>query len=214
MFQNLHVSIFIFKFAMRISKFKHMENDEKNPVLDRLILFIKSTGLTSTQFADKTGIPRPSLSQMLHGRNKSVNNQVLAKLNATFPELNILWLLFGRGDMLQNQNIETSEPQNMLFNDEISTQAADTEESAQYGFSDNPNLFSFPNRTNGSAKPIPEPAQPTTPNIQAQNDNSDRDIRIAQQTLAEIPNDDSRQISSIIVLYTDGSFETFKPQNS
>ena len=74
-----------------------MEESEKSPVLDRLVQFMNSTGLSSSQFADTTGIPRPSLSQMLHGRNKSVNNQVLAKLNAAFPNLNILWLLFGQG---------------------------------------------------------------------------------------------------------------------
>ena len=54
-----------------------MEESEKSPVLDRLVQFMNSTGLSSSQFADTTGIPRPSLSQMLHGRNKSVNNQVL-----------------------------------------------------------------------------------------------------------------------------------------
>ena len=89
-----------------------MEDSEKSPVLDRLVQFMNSTGLSSSQFADTTGIPRPSLSQMLHGRNKSVNNQVLAKLNAAFPNLNILWLLFGTGNMLENGNIETSEAQN------------------------------------------------------------------------------------------------------
>ena len=73
-----------------------MEENDKSPVIDRLVQFINYTGLSSSQFADKTGIPRPSLSQMLHGRNKSVNNQVLTKLHTSFPALNILWLLFGK----------------------------------------------------------------------------------------------------------------------
>lgn len=190
-----------------------MENDDRNPVLDRLIQFINSTGLSSTQFADKTGIPRPSLSQMLHGRNKSVNNQVLAKLNSTFPELNIMWLLFGNGDMLQSQNIETSELQNTQFEYEKPDQLIDNEESAQYEFSENPDLFSFPNKSTGQTRAKIEPLKHSRSNNQEVNDSADQ-IKTTQQTLAELPNDGSRQISSIIVLYTDGSFETFKPQNS
>lgn len=191
-----------------------MENDDKNPVLDRLILFINSTGLSSTQFADKTGIPRPSLSQMLHGRNKSVNNQVLAKLNAAFPELNILWLLFGRGDMLQTTNIETSELQNMQFVEGMPAQATDNEATSNYDTAENANLFSFSNRTNDQTKPNTDPSRTVFPNNKTPNDNYSDKNRTTQQTLAEIPNDDTRQISSIIVLYTDGSFETFRPQNS
>lgn len=210
----MHVSIFIFKFATHISKLKFVENDDKNPVLDRLILFINSTGLSSTQFADKTGIPRPSLSQMLHGRNKSVNNQVLAKLNAAFPELNILWLLFGRGDMLQTTNIETSELQNMQFVEGMPAQATDNEATSNYDTAENANLFSFSNRTNDQTKPNTDPSRTVFPNNKTPNDNYSDKNRTTQQTLAEIPNDDTRQISSIIVLYTDGSFETFRPQNS
>lgn len=191
-----------------------MENDDKNPVLDRLILFINSTGLSSTQFADKTGIPRPSLSQMLHGRNKSVNNQVLAKLNAAFPELNILWLLFGRGDMLQTTNIETSELQNMQFIEGMPAQATDNEATSNYDTAENANLFSFSNRTNEQTKPNTDPSRTVFPSNKTPNDNYSDKNRTTQQTLAEIPNDDTRQISSIIVLYTDGSFETFRPQNS
>lgn len=77
-----------------------MESSAETPIIQRLNEFIRYTGLSSTQFADKAGIPRPTLSQMVHGRNKSVNNQMLAKLNENFPELNILWFLFGQGTML------------------------------------------------------------------------------------------------------------------
>ena len=74
-----------------------MENEQDNPIIYRLKQFLASTGLSSTHFADKAGIPRPTLSQLLHGRNKSINNQILSKLDESFPELNTLWLLFGRG---------------------------------------------------------------------------------------------------------------------
>lgn len=150
---------------------------------------------------------------MLHGRNKSVNNQVLAKLNTTFPELNILWLLFGRGDMLQSTNIETSEPQNTQINANAQTQSSVNESAASYGFTEDANLFSIQNRTNTTSGLKTEPIQPQETINSGVKDNNDR-LQNIPSSFQDIPNDDGRQISSIIVLYSDGSFETFRPQNS
>lgn len=165
-----------------------MESNEKSPIIDRLVQFIEHTGLSSTQFADRADIPRPTLSQMLHGRNKSVNNQMLTKLNVAFPNLNILWLLFGQGDMLQDSNIEFSEPQNDEEDEFFEPQHTDYKPSSMPYEFESPNLFTIGNQI---PKPEPEPDSPTLP--------------------PEIPIDDTKRISSIIVLYTDGSFETFKP---
>lgn len=81
-------------------------------ISDRLKAFIDHSGLSSSQFADLAGIPRPTLSQVLNGRNKKVSNELVGKLHASFPNLNILWLLFGEGEMGQVPNIEFSEAKN------------------------------------------------------------------------------------------------------
>lgn len=197
-----------------------MEESEKSPIIERLTKFIISSGLTSSQFADKAGIPRPSLSQMLHGRNKSLNNQVLEKLNVAFPHLSIEWLLFGRGDMLQIPNIEISEPQNSTFSDSEAFQPTDKQNVVQ----DNPtgkdfekitsnneramsesktgqvfgnfNLFSTPGK---QSVPQKEESAPETTNV--------ADIIHKSVSVQESP----KKIASIIVLYTDNSFETFVP---
>lgn len=67
--------------------------------ISRLKQFIDFVRLTSTQFADKADIPRPSLSQILTGRNKKISTDLVQKLHVAFPELNILWLLYGEGSM-------------------------------------------------------------------------------------------------------------------
>lgn len=66
----------------------------------RLKHFLDSLNLSSSQFADKCGIPRPSVSQILTGRNKKISNIFINKVHEIFPELSINWLLFGEGDML------------------------------------------------------------------------------------------------------------------
>lgn len=89
-----------------------MESYDDTLVIQRLKEFVTNSGLTVTQFADKCGIPRPSFSQMLSGRNRTINSQVLVKLNAAFPQLDIMWLLLGSNAVRKDVNIQMSEPQN------------------------------------------------------------------------------------------------------
>ena len=72
---------------------------EESNVSIRLKHFVDSTGLTSSQFADACGIPRPSLSQLINGRNKKISDVVVKLIHDRFPELSVLWLMFGEGDM-------------------------------------------------------------------------------------------------------------------
>lgn len=194
-----------------------MEDNSKSPIIDRLCKFIAFSGLTNSQFADRTGIPRPSLSQMLHGRNKSMNNQVLEKLNDTFPELNVLWLLFGQGDMLTVSNIEFSERQKQS-EDKLSTQQyIDLDE---FDTAPSPVLPFSANEQSGAyqASAVNTPHNPDTiskkstsnaSDSASQNDSSDV-ANIINRTIAS-RDISSKKIASIIVLYSDNSFETFMP---
>lgn len=66
----------------------------------RLKGFMDEMGLTNSQFADQCGIPRPSLSQILTGRNKKISDVIVGQIHTAFPRLSVLWLLFGEGEML------------------------------------------------------------------------------------------------------------------
>lgn len=197
-----------------------MESNEKSPIIERLCKFIETSGLSTSQFADKAGIPRPSMSQMLHGRNKSLNNHVLSKLNDAFPELNIVWLLFGRGEMRSNTNIEISEPQKSLFttnhiehsikNQQLNSNypdAADFEQFDQNNVngsketnSASEKLFPNINRTESQKQPI-----------SSIRETKDTEIITKMINSRVIENEPAKKIASIIVLYTDNSFETFLP---
>jgi transcriptional regulator with XRE-family HTH domain len=72
-----------------------------NDIVSRIKIFLQSMGIANSSFADICGIPRPSLSQLLNGRNKKVSNEVIDKIHAAYPELNMMWLMFGDGDMLR-----------------------------------------------------------------------------------------------------------------
>ena len=83
-------------------------------LVTRLREYIDHIAMPVTQFADACGIPRPSMSQLLSGRNKKVSNELISKIHDAFPDLNVLWLMFGQGDMLVASNTLLSEPQNRV----------------------------------------------------------------------------------------------------
>lgn len=83
-------------------------------LVNRLKHYMDKSQVTISQFADRCGIPRPTMSQLMNGRNKRISDEVITKIHNAFPDLSILWLMFGEGDMASISNIEISEPQNHL----------------------------------------------------------------------------------------------------
>lgn len=77
---------------------------EDFPVATRLKSIISSLGLSDSQFADRCGISRPTLSLLLSGKNKKISDIMLAQIHEAFPEVSILWLLFGEGEMFKKEN--------------------------------------------------------------------------------------------------------------
>ena len=80
-------------------------------IVSRLKEFINYLAIPVTQFADTCKIPRPSLSQLLNGRNRKVSDELIGKIHEAYPELSVMWLMFGEGTMLFNSNIKITEPQ-------------------------------------------------------------------------------------------------------
>ncbi len=252
-------------------------------IIQRLNIFMESTGLSVSQFADKLAIPRPSMSQMLNGRNKKVSNEILEKLHAVFPALNVSWLLFGEGDMESAKNTQFSSPQKTLnFADDspqtsseqqIANSAASLSDLTDNSSSTNSTL---PGGQNSVGTPVSvassTSATPTTPASAATNSGatstpsaapnpttetgasakspaaypanvgedgkgdcakeyespvpygqsapvtpqpSAEEYRVSvlcSSPAAEIAKNSDKRISSIMVFYTDSSFEIFKPE--
>ena len=68
-------------------------------IVSRLKIFLNTKGISNSVFADSCEIPRPTLSQLLTGRNKKVSDEIIKKIHQTYPSLSIMWLMFGEGPM-------------------------------------------------------------------------------------------------------------------
>ena len=66
-------------------------------MVNRIFTFIENQELTPTEFADKIGVSRASISSIKTGRTQPTLSLV-EKIKQHFPDIDINWLIFGNGD--------------------------------------------------------------------------------------------------------------------
>jgi transcriptional regulator with XRE-family HTH domain len=176
-------------------------------IVGRLKQFMDFTQLPSSQFADMAQIPRPTLSQIMNGRNKKISNELISKLHEAFPQLNVLWLMFGDGDMVFDENIEISEPlneQNLFSQD---TQMPSPQENTDINITEK----TEPNFASSTQNPALSNDFPQKDETQA---SEAEPTILGNQLQLPIMADSSKKIASIMVFYSDNSFERFVPDKA
>lgn len=181
-------------------------------IVSRLKNFISHLNIPVTQFADTCNIPRPTLSQLLNGRNKKVSDELISKIHDAYPNLSVLWLMFGEGDMLHNKNIEISEPQNESIFDFDNTKQPEEEPTTpgidfrndftNFGSENSKVPSEASNQQTRLSFESDEPATPQTTSMQFHDQN---------KNTISFESDDKKRIVNIIIYYSDNSFESFIP---
>jgi transcriptional regulator with XRE-family HTH domain len=81
---------------------------------DRISKLLTHFGYTATRFADEIGVQRSGISHILSGRNHPSYDFIL-KIMKRFPEINLEWLVLGKGDMLKSPlQLKTSVPADLF----------------------------------------------------------------------------------------------------
>ncbi|SCY41114.1 Helix-turn-helix domain-containing protein [Flavobacterium anhuiense] len=76
----------------------------------RLESVLEYYGLNASAFADKIGVQRSSMSHLLSGRNKPSLDFVM-KILEVFPDVDLYWILIGRGTFPKSNSEEAVETQ-------------------------------------------------------------------------------------------------------
>jgi transcriptional regulator with XRE-family HTH domain len=155
-----------------------------DPVALRIQSFIENQSISLKDFADKIGVQRSAVSHILSGRNKPSLDFIM-KMLQSYPTLDQRWLLHGKGDSISH-------------NDDV-IQSSDLQENKPIS-SAIPDLFSSidTNVTNQSNTIV-------TTDVK---ENHIEDKPLKNSDLNTINN--CKQIKSILVIYNDGSFESFQ----
>jgi transcriptional regulator with XRE-family HTH domain len=77
-------------------------------MLNRIKQIMEKEKLSPTQFATEIGVQRSALSHVLSGRNKP-SLDFMMKIKARYPEINLDWLLLGKGKMTGSSVKKVSE---------------------------------------------------------------------------------------------------------
>lgn len=179
-------------------------------IVSRIKLFLNEYQIANSQFADKCDIPRPTISQLLNGRNKKVSDEVISKIHTAYPNLSIMWLMFGEEPMLlspmQDDNIHKqgsidseSLEQNLFSND---TFLKNSEDSNRINFdtdiSDTETSIYDTENENNNAN--------ITQTLEYITKNANKTVKVTDPNVTN-----EKRIVNIMVFYSDNSFESFVP---
>lgn len=159
---------------------------------EKIELLIKRKQLSASQFADKLGIPRSSISHILSGRNKP-SLDVVQKILRVFPEITAEDLLFEDrtlGSLAVTMEIVTTPTTPSLFDPILPTPS----ESVKNILPEQTIVQSNLRRTRES-------------------NNSERVSSVPPATSDVNPSYLEKKIERVLIFYSDGTFSESKPQS-
>lgn len=81
----------------------------------RLQQFLSAENITQSQFAERIGVAKASVSHILSGRNKPGFEFIESMANC-YPNLNLDWLIGGKGKMYKGQEVAASSSPQVIEN--------------------------------------------------------------------------------------------------
>lgn len=187
------------EFAIIFRNFVNTKNQCKQQKMEenfstRLKVFMDKIGIPSSQFADSCEIPRPSFSQLLSGRNQKVSDVLIKKIHSAYPQLSVMWLMFGEGDMLVSDSENPGKEQSGKKNPSETKEMSNTPSQSD--------TYSNLKGLNGDEKAVQN-------SIFQQFEDNKKILELQMQI--EKLQKNPRRVAQITVYYDDSTFETFLP---
>ena len=187
---------------------------------ERIEYLINLYMLTPSQFADKTGIQRASVSHILSSRNKP-SYEIMQKISLAFPEVNVGWLFMGIGepphlpDVSQNTAVDdadvssttSSEAPMQKVTTTLFPSLMEVEPSEVHAnVAREKNVISSVTVRETRMGAAPQKGSATSASIVECEDKENVPADITLKT------DAARRIKEIKIFYNNGTYETFVPE--
>lgn len=162
--------------------------DEFATRLDRILTYFD---LTSSQFSDRVGVPRSSLSHIISGRNKPSLDFII-KIRDAFPTINLYWLIYGFEPFLLEH--DSAIPTHIL-DDEMSLLQSQKTDTTNQSVNEN------------ASAPIDNNVNETQQDALSYQNSKEQPISNSQ---TEVGAQDNAETENIVVLYKDGTFKSYR----
>ena len=168
---------------------------------ERIELLMKCYDLSPSQFAERTGIQRASVSHIISGRNKP-SLEVMLKVYDAFPGVDMKWLMTGVGEVPVRQSAVGAASESLFQQPE------------QAPLQPQNDLFAAPEPSVVPVVEDPKPRRAAVPQV-AKEKSSDLRAKRAQvgryaQMMAVQPD---KKIKEVRIYYSDGTYETLIPES-
>lgn len=167
-------------------------------------------GLSQQDFAARLELSSSSLSSIFNGRTNPTNNHVMA-IHKAFPEINVNWLMFGEGQMIDEKEGKiaptltlNTDVGNVLSDPDAEPHIAPQTQSAGAV----PSLFDA--STSRRAEPVAQSYAPGGFRDYREPVGNSRPVVNPPVTMMNLDKD-KRKIKEIRVFFSDGTFEAFVP---
>ncbi len=94
-------------------------------IKERIIQFLSTEGLSPSQFAEKLGIQRSSISHILSGRNKP-SYDFFSRLISKYPTISLEWFFNGKGPIFKDTASDLFSEE-VVLNEELNTPIKNTD---------------------------------------------------------------------------------------
>ena len=170
---------------------------------ERIELLMKCYNLSPSQFADRTGIQRASVSHIISGRNKP-SLEVMLKIYEAFPGLDMKWLMTGIGDAPTGQDSEPAAgvQQESLFAEQAAVPHVESSLFAAPAEPVLPTAIPEESKPRRAQQPVRERTVPEARPRRQQG------TRLAQMAAMQ----PDKKIKEIRIYYSDGTYETLIPE--
>lgn len=153
----------------------------------RMQQIIDYYGISASTFADALGVGRSSISHILSGRNKP-SLDFVTKITETYIEVDLYWLLYGKGSFPSIQNSSSS----------------------------NKDVFEKKNIQKESERFIKTSSKTPNENLftQAKDNSATYRVEKTKDYTNQVKNNEStlskKNVQKVIIFYTDGTFDSYE----